>query len=77
MFDVDACGIASGLCDEEQMCMVAGTWSINEFIRREPVTNGSVALKFHVLYPRLFPCGREQPYLGRQYGVVYHESDEP
>ena len=29
MFDVNACGIASGLSDEEQMCMIAGTWSIN------------------------------------------------
>ena len=44
MFDVNACGIASGLSDEEQMCMVAGTWSINEFIRKTPVTNGTVAL---------------------------------
>ena len=44
MFDVNACGIASGLSDEEQMCMVAATWSINEFIRKTPVTNGTVAL---------------------------------
>ncbi len=44
MFDVDACGIASGLSDEDQMCMVAGTWSINEFIRKTPVDNGTVAL---------------------------------
>lgn len=44
MFDVDACGLASGLADEDQMCMIAGTWSINEFIAKSPVTNGSVAL---------------------------------
>lgn len=44
MFDVDACGIASGLSDEEQMCMVAGTWSINEFIGKSPIDNGTVAL---------------------------------
>lgn len=44
MFDVDACGIASGLTSPEEMCMIAGTWSINEFIARGPVTNGTVAL---------------------------------
>ena len=31
MFDIDACGIASGL-SVGQNCMIAGTWSINEFI---------------------------------------------
>ena len=50
MFDVNACGIASGLSDEEKMCMIAGTWSINEFIAKEPVLNGTVAL-IDVLYP--------------------------
>lgn len=44
MFDVDACGIASGLVSEAELCMVAGTWSINEYIRRAPVTNGTVDL---------------------------------
>lgn len=44
MFDVNACGIASGLISEKEMCMVAGTWSINEFIRKSPVTNGTVDL---------------------------------
>ena len=37
MFDVDACGIASGLVSEEEMCMVAGTWSINEYISESPL----------------------------------------
>ena len=44
MFDVNACGIASGLSSPEEMCMVAGTWSINEFIAPQPITNGTVAL---------------------------------
>lgn len=61
MFDVDACGIASGLCDEEQMCMVAGTWSINEFIRREPVTNGSVALNSMFCIPGYFLVEESSP----------------
>lgn len=44
MFDVDACGIASGLISSEEMCMIAGTWSINEFVAREPIVNHTVAL---------------------------------
>ena len=44
MFDVDACGVASGLISPDEMCMIAGTWSINEFIARKPITNGTVAL---------------------------------
>ena len=61
MFDVDACGIASGLADEEQMCMVAGTWSINEFIAKEPVTNGTVALNSMFCIPGYFLIEESSP----------------
>ncbi len=61
MFDVDACGIASGLCDEEQMCMIAGTWSINEFIRKTPVTNGTVALNSMFCIPGYFLIEESSP----------------
>lgn len=61
MFDVDACGIASGLSDEEQMCMIAGTWSINEFIRREPVADGSVALNSMFCIPGYFLVEESSP----------------
>lgn len=44
MFDVNACGIASGLVEEKDLCMIAGTWSINEFLSRVPIVDGSVAL---------------------------------
>lgn len=43
MFDIDACGIASGLVDEKQLCMIAGTWSINEYISKKPVKDRSIA----------------------------------
>ena len=33
MFDIDACAIAAGLVNEDNVCMIAGTWSINEYIR--------------------------------------------
>ena len=61
MFDVNACGIASGLSDEEQMCMVAGTWSINEFIRRTPVTNGTVALNSMFCIPGYYLVEESSP----------------
>ena len=61
MFDVNACGIASGLSDEEQMCMIAGTWSINEFIRKKPVLNGSVALNSMFCIPEYYLIEESSP----------------
>ena len=61
MFDVNACGIASGLCGEEDMCMIAGTWSINEFIRKEPVLNGTVALNSMFCMPGYFLIEESSP----------------
>lgn len=61
MFDVNACGIASGLSDEEQMCMIAGTWSINEFIGKVPITNGTVALNSMFCMPGYFLIEESSP----------------
>lgn len=61
MFDVDACGIASGLCSEEAMCMIAGTWSINEYIRRAPVTDGSASLNSMFCIPGYFLAEESSP----------------
>ena len=61
MFDVNACGIASGLSDENEMCMIAGTWSINEFIRKTPVTNGTVALNSMFCIPGYFLVEESSP----------------
>lgn len=61
MFDVNACGIASGLSDEDKMCMVAGTWSINEFIAKEPVLNGTVALNSMFCIPGYYLIEESSP----------------
>ncbi len=61
MFDVNACGIASGLSDEEKMCMIAGTWSINEFIAREPVLNGTVSLNSMFCIPGYYLIEESSP----------------
>lgn len=39
MFDIDACAIATGLVDGGDLCVIAGTWSINEYISPTPVLN--------------------------------------
>ncbi|MEG0155112.1 MAG: FGGY-family carbohydrate kinase [Lachnospiraceae bacterium] len=61
MFDIDACGIASGLLDEEQMCMVAGTWSINEYIAKKPILNGTVALNSMFCIPGYYLIEESSP----------------
>ncbi|HIR09699.1 MAG TPA: carbohydrate kinase [Candidatus Avoscillospira stercoripullorum] len=44
MFDIDACAIAVGVSDPARLCMIAGTWSINGYIRETPALDGSVKL---------------------------------
>ena len=44
MFDIDACALAVDAAHEERVCMIAGTWSINEYIRKEAVMDGSVMM---------------------------------
>lgn len=61
MFDVDACGIASGLVSEEEMCMVAGTWSINEYISRKPIVNGNISLNSMFCIPGYYLVEESSP----------------
>ena len=44
MFDIDACAIAANVLDEKHICMIAGTWSINEYPSRTAVRDGSVLM---------------------------------
>lgn len=37
LFDITACSIGSGIVDSEQLCIIAGTWSINEYVTDTPV----------------------------------------
>jgi len=61
MFDVNACGVASGLGDEQQMCMIAGTWSINEFLSRHPIVNGTVTLNSMFCIPGYYLVEESSP----------------
>ncbi|MBN2626040.1 MAG: carbohydrate kinase [Spirochaetales bacterium] len=44
MFDIDACALAMDITDESNLCVIAGTWSINEFISTKPILNGSIMM---------------------------------
>lgn len=42
MFDIDACGLASGCVDERQFVMVSGTWGNNQYIARQPLIDAGL-----------------------------------
>jgi L-xylulokinase len=37
MFDIDACALASGIMNENQMSVILGTWGNNQYIAEEPL----------------------------------------
>lgn len=44
MFDIDASAIAMDITNEDNLCVIAGTWSINEYIAKEPVLNKTISM---------------------------------
>ena len=54
MFDIDACALAVGITEESRLCMIAGTWSINEYIRKSPVLDGSVLMNSLFCLPEYY-----------------------
>lgn len=42
MFDIDACALALDVLNDERICMIAGTWSINEYPSRNLVKSGGI-----------------------------------
>lgn len=54
MFDIDACALAVGVAEESRICMIAGTWSINEYIRKAPVLDGSVLMNSLFCLPEYY-----------------------
>ena len=61
MFDIDACAIATGLVDETDLCVIAGTWSINEYIARKPVTGGNIAMNSLFCMPEYYLIEESSP----------------
>ncbi|GAB1482922.1 FGGY-family carbohydrate kinase [Treponema sp.] len=44
MFDIDACAVAMDVTDDEKLCIIAGTWSINEYVADKPVMDNSILM---------------------------------
>lgn len=61
MFDIDACAIAVNVLDEENICMIAGTWSINEYPRRSPVDDGTVLMNSLFCLPEYYLIEESSP----------------
>ena len=61
MFDIDACALAVGVVDEAHVCMIAGTWSINEYIQKKPVTDGSVLMNSIFCMPEYYLIEESSP----------------
>lgn len=38
-FDIDANALASGILSDKELCLIAGTWSINEFLIKDAATD--------------------------------------
>jgi L-xylulokinase len=61
MFDIDACAVAMDVTDEENLCVIAGTWSINEYISRTPVLNKSVMMNSLFCLPGYYLVEESSP----------------
>jgi L-xylulokinase len=44
MFDIDASAIAMDITNDENIAVIAGTWSINEYISKKPVLDKSIMM---------------------------------
>ena len=44
MFDIDACALAVGAVTPRDLCVITGTWSINEFVSPAPVLSDQVEM---------------------------------
>ena len=54
MFDIDACAIASGCIHAGDMCLIAGTWSINEYVSDTITADHSVSMNSIFCDPRYY-----------------------
>lgn len=61
MFDIDACAAATGVLDGANLCVVAGTWSINERVAAAPATDGSVMMNSLFCVPGLYLLEESSP----------------
>ncbi|MDD6094905.1 MAG: carbohydrate kinase [Clostridia bacterium] len=56
MFDIDACAVAMGNILPGDLCMIAGTWSINEYVSEKPVCDRTVSMNSVFCDPSYYLC---------------------
>ena len=61
MFDIDACAVAMDVTDEKNLCVIAGTWGINEYLSRQPVLNKSIKMNSLFCLPGYFLIEESSP----------------
>jgi L-xylulokinase len=61
MFDIDACAVAMDVTDERNLCVIAGTWGINEYISRSPVLDGSIMMNSLFCLPGYYLVEESSP----------------
>ncbi len=61
MFDIDACSIAMNIVDSDHLCVIAGTWSINEYISKRPVLDHSVMMNSCYCYDDYYLIEESSP----------------
>ncbi len=54
MFDIDACAAAMGNIHPDDMCVIAGTWAINEYVSERMVDDKSVSMNSVFCDPRYY-----------------------
>ncbi|QTQ14279.1 carbohydrate kinase [Treponema parvum] len=53
-FDIDACALALKVFDDKCCCMIAGTWSINEYVSSFPILTGEILMNSFFCIPGKF-----------------------
>lgn len=54
LIDADGCVISSGVLDESQMAIVAGTWSVNQYISQTPIARDDIFMTCRHCVPGYF-----------------------
>ena len=61
MFDIDACAIAADVSQPDILCVITGTWSINEYIAPAPATDSPTTLNSIFCLPEYYLIEESSP----------------
>lgn len=61
MFDIDACAVAMDVTTEEKLCVITGTWSINEYIAKKPVDGSGTTMNSLFCVPGYYLIEESSP----------------